>query len=365
MTAGCGEAVHGRCRDAALGRKVIGIMGAGKTSALKNRLVLYVFMCRQFGYLAVEDMLEELRGVPSIFPAVGASEFARSLYVNPARAQVSHDQLAEYDANVAAHSLRLHMTGEHGRAWKPHQYIALLFTEHYLRRYFDDPEALRRDLNLALRQEHKMLAMPEYTLDDLRGLAFQSATGSGKTLLMHANILQYRHYLDKAGGRLNNVVLLTPNEQMSTQHERELHASGLHARLFSSEAGADLFQPVEIIDLNKLAEKKGVKRVAVADFGDDNLVLVDEGHLGASGKVWRERRGSCRAVDLRSSTPPHSIRWWAARIPIFSTPTASACSSTTHTGGFTTTATARTTRSPTCRTVRRTRTATCTCSAAC
>ena len=55
-------------------------------------------------------------------------------------------------------------------------------------------------------------------------------------------------------------------------------------------AGADLFQPVEILDLNKLAEKKGVKRVAVKDFGDDNLVLVDEGHLGASGKVWRERR---------------------------------------------------------------------------
>ena len=107
---------------------------------------------------------------------------------------------------------------------------------------------------------------------------------------MHAHILQYRHYLDRAGGRLNNVVLLTPNEQMSAQHEREMHASGLHARLFSSDAAADLFQPVEIIDLNKLAEKKGVKRVAVADFGDDNLVLVDEGHLGASGKVWRERR---------------------------------------------------------------------------
>ena len=47
---------------------------------------------------------------------------------------------------------------------------------------------------------------------------------------------------------------------------------------------------MEIIDLNKLAEKKGVKRIAVGDFGDNNLVLVDEGHLGASGKVWRERR---------------------------------------------------------------------------
>ena len=165
-----------------------------------------------------------------------------------------------------------------------------MFTEHYLRRYFEEPEALRADLNLARRQEREMLAMPEYTPDDLRVLAFQSATGSGKTLVMHAHVLQYRHYLGRAGGRLNNVVLLTPNEQMSAQHERELHASGLHARLFSSEAGADLFHPVEILDLNKLAEKKGVKRVAVRDFGDDNLVLVDEGHLGASGKVWRERR---------------------------------------------------------------------------
>ena len=33
-----------------------------------------------------------------------------------------------------------------------------------------------------------------------------------------------------------------------------------------------------------------MKRVAVQDFGEDNLVLVDEGRLGASGKVWRERR---------------------------------------------------------------------------
>ena len=214
----------------------------------------------------------------------------RALYVNPARAQVTHERLAEYDANIGAHSVRLRMTEGHGRTWKPHQYLALLFTEHYLRRYFDESEALRADLNLARRQEREMLVMPEYTPDDLRVLAFQSATGSGKTLLMHAHILQYRHYLSRAGGRLNNVVLLTPNEQMSAQHERELHASGLHARLFSSEAGADLFQPVEILDLNKLAEKKGVKRVAVRDFGDDNLVLVDEGHLGASGKVWRERR---------------------------------------------------------------------------
>lgn len=99
------------------------------------------------------------------------------------------------------------------------------------------------------------------------------------TLLIHAHILQLQHYLNLFGGRLNNIVLLTPNEQISAQHERELQASGLRARLFSAEAGADLFSPIEIIGLNKLVEKKGVKRVAVQDFGDNNLVLVDEGHL--------------------------------------------------------------------------------------
>ena len=336
-----------------------------KTTSLWNCLVLHRFVCREFGYDDLREMLERLRPARGELATRGGSDYGLALAPLTARATVAADRFAEYDANIAAHSRRLRMTGEHGRTWKPHQYVALLFTEHYLHRYFDDPEALRSDLNLARNLWRETSTLPAYTPHDLRVLAFQSATGSGKTLLMHAHILQYRHHLDRAGGRLNNVVLLTPNEQMSAQHEREMHASGLHARLFSSEAAADLFQPVEIIDLNKLAEKKGVKRVAVADFGDDNLVLVDEGHLGASGKVWRERRRELSRAGSRSSTRPRSIRWSAAGTPIFCTPTASACSSTTPIGGSTTTATARTTRSRTSRGERRTRTATCTCSAAC
>ncbi len=261
-----------------------------KTTSLGNCLFLHRFVCREFGYDDLPEMLDRLRPARGELGAAGGSDYGLALAPLTARATVAADRFAEYDANIVARSRRLRMTGEHGRSWKPHQYVALLFTEHYLHRYFADPEALRSDLNLARSLWRETLALPAYTPQDLRVLAFQSATGSGKTLLMHAHILQYRHYLDRAGGRLNNVVLLTPNEQMSAQHEREMHASGLHARLFSSEAAADLFQPVEILDLNKLAEKRGVKRVAVADFGDDNLVLVDEGHLGASGKVWRERR---------------------------------------------------------------------------
>ena len=253
-------------------------------------LVLQRFVCREFGYDDLSVILERLRDVPAGIGATGASEYVKALYLNPIRTSLGRNQLEQYDANIAAHSVRLRLTGEYGRTWKPHQYLALLFTEHYLRRYFEDPAALLAELNAAKNANQLTAPMPDYQPDELRTLAFQSATGSGKTLLMHAHVLQYRHYLSSAGERLNNIVLVTPNEQMSAQHERDLRESGLQARIFSSEASGDVFSPVEIIDLNKLAEKKGIKRVAVGDFGDDNLVLVDEGHLGASGRVWRERR---------------------------------------------------------------------------
>ncbi len=257
---------------------------------LENRLVLHGFLCREFGYDDMAAMLERLRDVPTGFASGGESEYAKALYLNPERAGMAPDRFADYDAEIAALSQRLRMTAERGRGWKPHQWLALLFAEHYLRRYFEDAEALRRDLNAAKRRERLTATMPDYMADDLRTVAVQSATGSGKTLVMHAHILQYRRLASEAGAPPNNVILVTPNEQLSMQHERELRASNLPARLFSSEAGADLLAPIEIIDLNKLAEKKGVKRVAVSDFGNNNLVLVDEGHLGASGKVWRQRR---------------------------------------------------------------------------
>ena len=259
---------------------------------LQNRIILHRFICQEFGYESLCAMLQRLNGVPASFTPGGESEYAQALYLHPKLARVTPAQLSVYDANIVKHSRKLRMTEEDGRGWKAHQYLALLFTEHYLNRYFSDSEKLCADLNMAKAGDRYAATMPAYVTEDLRTIAFQSATGSGKTLLMHAHILQFQHYLGRSGGRLNNIVLLTPNEQMSMQHERELQASGLRARLFSAEVGADIFSPIEIIDLNKLAEKKGVKRVAVQDFGDNNLVLVDEGHLGASGKVWRERRNS-------------------------------------------------------------------------
>src|SRR5205823_2870028 len=186
------------------------------------------------------------------------------------------------------------MRGEGPIVWKYFQYLTLLFTEIYLDRYFRDPKALLAALNaqVAAYNADKCEADQIASFDQvaeawpqLNKLAYWSATGSGKTLLMHANILQYQHALEKHGRRreLNRILLLTPNEGLSQQHLREFETAGISAELFNKE-GRGLFagQAVEILDIHKLKEEMGEKTIAIDAFEGNNLVLVDEGHRGAS-----------------------------------------------------------------------------------
>ena len=83
-------------------------------TALQNRLALHRFICREFGYEDLHAMLERLRDVPPGFTGSGESEYARALYLNPNLSAVTPDQLFAYDANIAAHSRKLRMNGEHG-----------------------------------------------------------------------------------------------------------------------------------------------------------------------------------------------------------------------------------------------------------
>jgi len=125
-------------------------------------------------------------------------------------------------------------------------------------------------------------------------LAYWNATGSGKTLLMHVNILQYQHYIKLAGKEkeLNRIIVLTPNEGLSRQHLVEFAASGMEAEMFSKTTSGNImrFKPIEIIDIHKLGEKSGEKTIAFEAFESNNLVLVDEGHRGSSGETWLKYR---------------------------------------------------------------------------
>ena len=219
--------------------------------------------------------------------------------------------LLEYDQKIVGHTQRLNEKrithGEEPIAWKYFQYLGLLFTEIYLDYYFRDPEALLTTLNgqVAAYNANKPEADQIARFDEsaeawpqLNKLAFWMATGSGKTLLMHANILQYQDALTRHGRRreLNRILLLTPNEGLSRQHLLEFEAAGIPAELFNKD-GRGLFsgQMVEILEVTRLRDEMGDKTVAVEAFEGNNLVLVDEGHRGTSsgkGGAWMRFRNA-------------------------------------------------------------------------
>lgn len=166
----------------------------------------------------------------------------------------------------------------------------------YLDRYFSNAEAFCADLNAWLADKETESLGPTdsqpYTADKQNQLAFMCATGSGKTLIMHMNILQFLHYFKRAKRlnsklSINKVIVLAPNEGMSKQHLEELALSSIFAAMFEKNRGfATRRDDVIVIDMNKLKEEGKVKTVSVDSFQQNNLVLVDEGHRGLSGDVW-------------------------------------------------------------------------------
>ena len=216
-------------------------------------------------------------------------------------AAITPEKLRLYDANICRHTRQV-SEKRGGLRWKYFQYVALLFTEIYLDRYFTDAEGFCADLNNWLSTKRTesfgLIDFQPYTVDKLNKLAFMCATGSGKTLIMHMNILQFLHYFKRAKRMnsklsINKVIVLAPNEGMSNQHLEELALSSIPAAMFQKDRGFTTRRDdVIVIDMNKLKEEGKIKTVSVDSFEQNNLVLVDEGHRGLSGDVWWTARSS-------------------------------------------------------------------------
>jgi hypothetical protein len=274
--------------------------GGLKPLRFEERLVLNQWLLGLFCASKFEDLADKLKA-PELegFDENNVTRFYHALciYIHPdRRPDLPDNQLLAYDENIVRHWKQITERRNRGGPFlypKYFQYLALLFTEIYLDRYFRDPAGLLAELNAKAPEASHV---EPYTRQDLNKLAFWMATGSGKTLLMHINILQYLHYLKvhKRQRELNRIILLTPNEGLSYQHLEEFRLSGIPAELFSKE-GRMLFtgRVVEIIDIHKLRDEMGEKTVAVEAFEGNNLVLVDEGHRGTSGAeigAWMQKR---------------------------------------------------------------------------
>lgn len=274
-----------------------------RRSTFHEHLIINRWLLSLFNQKSLAQFQERLRGDEM----VGIDENGHTRFFDVLQSQlfetdrIPKEDLARYDANVVMHwqkiTERRNRSEGHVLEMKYFQYLSLLFTEIYLDWHFNRREELLPALNETLaqyRQEPQQSGLQDYRAEDLNKIAFWNATGSGKTLLMHVNILQYRHYCAAAGQKIDMVIVLTPNEGLTNQHIGELEQSGFQAALFDKNKGHDLFagsdRGVVVIDVNKLAEKDGDKTVAVDAFAGHNLVLVDEGHRGASGDAWMLRR---------------------------------------------------------------------------
>ena len=261
-----------------------------------NQWMLSLFSVQHFEKLGEHLRNEELEGLDEN----NIHRFHEALTVHHFNLpQLPPELLLEYDQNIVKHTQRLNerriTRGEEPIVWKYFQYLTLLFSEIYLDRYFRDPKALLAELNVQVatynadKPEADRIAAFDEAAEawpQLNKLAFWMATGSGKTLLMHANILQYQRALTQYGRRreLNRILLLTPNEGLSQQHLREFEAAGIDAELFNKD-GRGLFsgQAVQILEVTRLRDEMGDRTIAIDAFEGNNLVLVDEGHRGASG----------------------------------------------------------------------------------
>lgn len=277
--------------------------------SFERRLVLNRWLHSRFGASSTDDLLD--RFARNQAPPSGESPFLRLLLesddvaVEEERLRRYDDRILDYQARLAAHRPDF--------SWKPFQYLALLYSELLLDEMTDDPDALVRELNRFLAEaqgvDPALVGCSQFTRPDLRRMAFFMATGSGKTLVMHANLWQVLHYLeqgarpdalvDRPDGRaeFDNVLLVTPTETLSRQHITELRASGVAASHLAYDADASgwLFEPpVRVIEIHKLAEQVSGEGLSIAleALGPHNLVFVDEGHKGrgSEAQTWKNRQ---------------------------------------------------------------------------
>ena len=265
--------------------------------SLRFALVLQHFLLHLIGYKDFEELRQYL-SAPDLegYDDEGSSRFCTALQARlPKQGGLTKEDLIRYDGNIRRHTVHINEGREQEIAWKYFQYIALLFSEIYLDRYFNGRKALLEQLNDylsgAFKQRNDTFAdFSAYTEQDLNKVALWTATGSGKTLMMHVNILQFLHYAKAAKQKFNRILLVTPNEGLTRQHLGDFRMSNIDATRFSKQGGRLFKDAVEIIEVTKLADKDGDETVAVDSFEDNNFVLIDEAHRGSSGKEWKDKR---------------------------------------------------------------------------
>jgi len=259
---------------------------------LERYLILNKYLLSLFGFNKFPELRDKLAGTKEGFDSDGRSALVGVL-IGLENLKVDFGELLRYDEAIKEYSERLSQNRRENITLKYFQYLAVLFAEIFLDRYFNRKPELLSELNLFLEgycQAEKISISP-FIESELKKLAYWMATGSGKTLIMHINYWQFLKYNQEL---LDNIILVTPNEGLSKQHFNEMQKSGIPCRLYTenpSNLALDRNE-VLIIDIHKLTEEKKGAGVTVEPsyFEGRNLVFIDEGHKGQATEEQRWKK---------------------------------------------------------------------------
>ncbi|QOR61173.1 DEAD/DEAH box helicase family protein [Sulfurovum indicum] len=156
-----------------------------------------------------------------------------------------------------------------------------------------------KTLQQALYEVFDILSISSY-LQENNKLAYYMATGSGKTVILHTNILQAYKFF----GKKSNFYLIVPTKELGKQHKKNLISFGFKESdigFFEDEKSAkatvgkkvkemmEASYPLKILTNSQLS---AVNKQNIF-FADKNIVFVDEGHKGeAKEEGWRKDRKS-------------------------------------------------------------------------
>lgn len=264
---------------------------------LTDDLVLQDFLSHELGYANFSLLMEDLRNSEEGFNSNGISHFCERISSNGV-------DISSYDLKISEYVRKISQGRERGFMLRYYQYLAVLFTEIYLDLFFSDRTKIKKGLIDKINEyieKSEREGSNKFSSTDFKmpKLAYYMATGSGKTIIMHINYLQFIYHAKRNGVNIDNCILITPSEQMTRQHLSELRKSHIEAIEFNG-LTLDTFSnedfAIKVIDINKLkktdAKKGSGVTIDISGFGSNNLILVDEGHKGykSEERTWSQIR---------------------------------------------------------------------------
>jgi len=264
-----------------------------KDSQFKLALVRYVY--DELGYSTTdssepfEEIAETFQGNDSKSPPEQTRWYTagKRAFTAPV-GELSEEKHRELDSNINSYLERLNSSRDSPIQLRYYQYLAVFFTEFLLEQRGEFIE----NFNSFVDEEFWQFDEEVLHLQEFSKLAYWMATGSGKTHIMHINMLQTLSHFDER--EFDNFILVAPTEQVAEQHREELSEFGIgNCNIRENSVDGRIIQ---VTDINKLKRgETGPKTVDVEEFGTENVIFVDEGHkglgsLGGSGSGWIEKR---------------------------------------------------------------------------